>query len=40
VIAAAAELLLGLSASRRPLPVVAPAGRPPAGPARGRAPPA
>jgi hypothetical protein len=38
-IAGAAELLLGLSESPRPLPVAAPHGRPPAGPARGRAPP-
>jgi hypothetical protein len=38
-IAGAAELLLRLGAPSRPLPVAAPAGRPPTGAARGRAPP-
>jgi hypothetical protein len=38
-IAGAAELLLRLTSRPRPLPVAAPAGRPPAGAARGRAPP-
>jgi hypothetical protein len=38
-IAGAAELLLRLGAPPRPLSVAGPAGRPPAGAARGRAPP-
>jgi hypothetical protein len=38
-VAAAAELLLRLSARPRPLPIAAPAGRPPAGAPRGRGPP-
>ena len=38
-VAGAVELLLALTAPPRPLPVTAPAGRPPIGGCRGRAPP-
>jgi hypothetical protein len=38
-VAGAVELLLGLTPPPRPLPIAAPAGRPPTGASRGRAPP-